>query len=81
MIYRDNHVILPHSPFSPMGEVLRSSFVICLDLVTIGTASTDLMGGVGVWILRGSMIMSLCIWLMLIIKLICSNNNNEYKKL
>ncbi|XP_065919974.1 alkylglycerol monooxygenase-like [Dysidea avara] len=75
-------LLFDHHPFSPMGEVLRSSFVICLDLVTMGTTSTDLMGGVGVWILRGSMIMSSCIWLMLIIKLICSNNNNkEYKKL
>ena len=54
--------------------------MVFLDLVTTGTASTDLMGGVGVWILRGSMIMSSCIWLILIIKLICSNNK-EYKKL
>ncbi|XP_065919992.1 alkylglycerol monooxygenase-like [Dysidea avara] len=73
-------LLFDHHPLSPIGEVLRSSFVIFLDLVTTGTASTDLMGGVGVWILRGSMIMSSCIWLILIIKLICSNNK-EYKKL
>jgi len=56
--------------------------VIFLDLVTMGTASLNLMGNVGIWILRGSMTMSMCVWLMLIAKLISSNNTNkEYKKL
>ena len=56
--------------------------MIFLDLVTMGTASIDLMGDVGIWILRGSMIMSMCIWLMLTAKFIGSSvTNKEYKKL
>jgi len=51
--------------------------VILCDLVTMGATSSDLMGDDGIWILRGSMIMSMCVWLLLITKLISSSNSKK----
>ena len=80
--------VIHYSPLSPIGEVVRLSFVIILDFITMETTTSMwlnschviqfmwsvLLGflGIGVWILRGLVMMSLSLWLLLSIKSLAS---------